>query len=101
MTVSTMLGNIVAELMAGGRMSDSSLMSGSGDITVLIPAGMGLAVRARNDSGVSPRIVSDFPELQVRTVGLRAPQGQGSINGGGPVLELNTSGGTIYVRRTK
>lgn len=100
-TVSTMFGNIVAELLAGGRLADSSLVSGSGDITVLIPAGLGLAVRARNDSGVSPRIISDFPELQVRSVGFRTPQGQGSINGGGPVLELNTSGGAIYVRRMK
>lgn len=101
MTVSTMLGNIVAELMSGGRMADSSLMSGSGDITVLIPAGLGLAVRARSDSGTATRIFSDFPELQVRTAGFRSPQGQGSINGGGPVLELNTSGGAIYIRRAK
>jgi DUF4097 and DUF4098 domain-containing protein YvlB len=100
-TLSTMVGNILAELIAGGRLGYSSLMSGSGDITVMVPAGMGLNVRARNDSGVSPRIVSDFPELEVRSVGFRSPQGQGSINGGGPVIDLNTSGGAIYVRRVK
>jgi hypothetical protein len=101
MTVSTMMGNILAELIAGGRMADSSLVSGSGDITVMIPADMGLAVRARNDFGISPRIISDFPELEVRSVGFRAPQSQGAINGGGPVLDLNTSGGVIYLRRVK
>jgi DUF4097 and DUF4098 domain-containing protein YvlB len=101
MTVSTMIGNIMAELMSGGRMGDSSLVSGSGDITVMIPAGMGLAVRARNDSGYAPRIISDFPELQLKTVGFRSPQGQGALNGGGPVLDLNTSGGAIYLRRVK
>jgi hypothetical protein len=101
MTVSTMMGNILAELVAGGRFADSSLVSGSGDITVMIPAGMGLAVRARNDSGVSPRIVSDFPEIEVRSVGFRSPQGQGAISGGGPVLDLNTNGGAIYLRRIK
>ncbi len=101
MTVSTMIGNILAELIAGGRFSDSSLVAGSGDITVMIPAGMGLAVRARNDSDFSPRIVSDFPELEVKSIGFRSPQGQGAINGGGPVLDLNTSGGTIYLRRAK
>ena len=101
LTVSTMVGNILAELMAGGRFADSSLAAGSGDITVMIPAGMGLAVRARNDSGVSPRIVSDFPEIQVRSVGFRSPQGQGAINGGGPVLDLTTNGGAIYLRRAK
>jgi DUF4097 and DUF4098 domain-containing protein YvlB len=107
MTVSTMVGNILAELFSGGRLSDSSLQSEAGDITVLIPSGMGLAVRARNESGVSPRIISDFPEIQVRSVGFKAPAagpgvtGQGSINGGGPVLDLNTSSGTIYLRRAK
>jgi DUF4097 and DUF4098 domain-containing protein YvlB len=101
MTVSTMLGNILAELTSGGRMSDSSLVSGSGDITILIPANMGLAVRARSDSGIAPRVVSDFPELQLKTAGFRAPQGQGAINGGGPVIDLNTNGGAIYLRRVK
>jgi DUF4097 and DUF4098 domain-containing protein YvlB len=101
MTLATMAGNILAELLSGGRLADSSLMSGSGDITVTIPSGLGLDVRARNDSGISPRIVSDFPELQVKSVGFRSPQGQGAINGGGPMLELTTSGGAIYVRRAK
>jgi len=101
MTVSTMLGNILAELMSGGRMANSSLAAEAGDITVMIPSGMGLAVRARNDSGMPPRIVSDFPELEMRTIGFRSPQGQGVINGGGPVLDLNTNGGAIYLRRSK
>ncbi len=43
--------------------------SGDGDITVFIPANMGLSVRTRNDSGSSARVVSDFPELQLKTVG--------------------------------
>lgn len=106
MTLSTMMGNILAELFAGGRMTDSSLQADSGDITVMIPQGLGLAVRARNESGGSPRIISDFPEIQVRSVGFKAPAGpgvtgQGSINGGGPVLDVNTSSGTIYLRRAK
>ena len=101
MTVSTLLGNILAELMTGGRMSDSSLASGEGDITVFIPANMGLAIRTRSDSGLAPRVVSDFPELQLKTVGFRSPQGQGAINGGGPILDLSTTSGAIYLRRTK
>ncbi|MEO5924322.1 MAG: hypothetical protein ABIR70_10895 [Bryobacteraceae bacterium] len=101
LTVSTMLGNILAEMMPGGRFADSSLFAGSGDITVLIPSGMGMAIRARNDSDFSPRIISDFPELEVKSIGFRSPQGQGAINGGGPVLDLNTSGGAIYLRRVK
>ena len=107
MTVSTMMGSILAELMSGGRLGDSSLQAESGDITVMIPASLGLAVRARNESGVSPRIISDFPEIQVRSVGFKAPSagpgvtGKGSLNGGGPVLDLNTNRGAIYLRRVK
>ncbi|MEP6961778.1 MAG: hypothetical protein ABI995_06860, partial [Acidobacteriota bacterium] len=102
MSVSTMVGSILAELMSGGRMQDSTLAAGTGDITLMIPAGMGLAVRARNHSGMTPRIVSDFPEIQVRSVGFRSPvTGQGQIAGGGPTIDLNTNGGTIYLRRSK
>ena len=103
MSVSTMMGNILAELLGGGRLADSTLQAESGDITVLIPTGLGLEVRARNESGAAARIVSDFPEIQVRTVGLQSAgaTGRGSINGGGPVLDLSTNGGTIYLRRVR
>lgn len=101
LSVSTMVGNVLAELLAGGRFADSSLAAGSGDITVAIPANFGLMVRARNDAGVSPRIVSDFPGIQGRSINFRAPgMSQGAINGGGPMLDLNASG-TIYLRRVK
>jgi DUF4097 and DUF4098 domain-containing protein YvlB len=102
MSVSTMLGNILAELLAGGRFTDSSLASGSGDIIVTIPAGLGLIVRAREDAGIAPRIVSDFPEIQTKSVNFRSPMmvAQGVINGGGPILDLNANG-TIYLRRVK
>jgi hypothetical protein len=106
MSLSTMMGNILAELMGGGRLTDSTLQAESGDITVMIPAGLGLDVRARNESGAAPRIISDFPEIRVRSVGFQSPAGpgttgQGTINGGGPVLDLSTNGGTIFLRRVK
>jgi hypothetical protein len=44
-------------------------------------------------------VVSDFPELQMKSVGFRAPAG-GSINGGGPVLDLMTNG-AVYLKRVK
>jgi hypothetical protein len=107
LNISAMLGNIVAELL-GTRFVNSSLTTGAGDITVSIPEGLGLRVRAQNASGITPRIVSDFPELQVRSLALRAPgqmgsewMGQGAVYGGGPVLDLNTNGGVIYLRRAK
>lgn len=101
--VSTAIGAIVAELLAGGRIEDSSLVAGSGDITVLIPSNLSLSVMARNDSGSAPRIVSDFSGIRASNAGLfTSPRvAQGSINGGGPVLHINTEGGTIYLRRSK
>lgn len=102
MTLSTMMGNILAELVAGARLRDSTLAAGGGDVTVMIPSNFGVNVQAFNENGLRPRIVSDFPEIQVKSIGLRSPvMGQGAINGGGPVLNLNTNGGVIYLRRVK
>jgi DUF4097 and DUF4098 domain-containing protein YvlB len=102
MVVSTLLGNILAELLAGAQLADSSLASGSGDIIVMIPARLGLTLRARDEAGGSPRIVSDFAEIQSKSINFRSPVAvaQGAINGGGPVLDLNANG-TIYLRKVK
>ncbi len=101
MNLAAMAGNILAELLSGARMQDSSLVAGTGDITVLIPSNLALSVVARNSTGGTPRIVSDFPEIRVTpTKFFQAPMvGQGAINGGGPVLNLNVSSGVIYLRR--
>jgi DUF4097 and DUF4098 domain-containing protein YvlB len=100
LTVSAMLGDILAELFNGGRLANSSLVSGSGDITVMIPAGLGLAVRAQNGSGSPARVVSEFPEMQARSVGWHAPAAVSSIQGGGPVVDVTTNG-TVYLRKAK
>lgn len=101
MNLSAMAGNILAELLAGARMQDSSLVAGAGDITVLIPSNLAVSVMARNSTGGTPRIVSDFPEIRVTPARFfqSSLAGQGAINGGGPVLNLNTSSGVIYLRR--
>ncbi len=101
MNLAAMAGNILAELLNGARMQDSSLVAGTGDITVLIPSNLAVSVMARNSTGGTPRIVSDFPEIRVTpSKFFQAPMvGQGAINGGGPVLNLNVSSGVIYLRR--
>jgi len=101
MNLAAMAGNILAELLNGTRMQDSSLVAGTGDITVLIPSNLAVSVMARNSTGGTPRIVSDFPEIRVTpSKFFQAPMvGQGAINGGGPVLNLNVSSGVIYLRR--
>ncbi|HYV63137.1 MAG TPA: hypothetical protein VE958_10710 [Bryobacteraceae bacterium] len=101
MNLATMAGSILAELLTGARMQDSSLVAGAGDITVLIPSNLAVSVMARNSTGGAPRIISEFPEIRVTpTRFFQSPLvGQGAINGGGPVLSLNASSGVIYLRR--
>jgi DUF4097 and DUF4098 domain-containing protein YvlB len=102
LNLQTMTGSILAELLAGARIENATLMAGSGDITVMIPSNLALSLVARNDSGGSPRIVSDFSELRPKTL-MAKPQlvYEGSINGGGPLMTINTGSGIIYVRKLK
>ena len=101
----TASGSILAELVSGAPMQDSFLSTGAGDITVLIPSNLAVSVQARNESpGVNGRIVSDFPQIQVRRVeyaGVRPAVAEGALNGGGPVLQITATGGVIYLRRQK
>jgi hypothetical protein len=101
MRVSTSAGSILAELFSGMPLDDSSLISGAGDITVLIPSNLAVSVMATNQSGGMRRIISDFSEVRVKNAGLlQLPMlAQGAINGGGPMLNLNVAGGVIYLRK--
>jgi len=99
----TAAGNIVAELLAGHPIQDSTLSTNAGDITVYVPSNLAMTVLARNESGGVGRIVSDFPEIRIRQdrLAIMPLVAEGAINGGGPVLHLVARAGTIYVRREK
>jgi hypothetical protein len=102
---STGTGNIIAELLAGFPVQDSTLTTTAGDITLFIASNLALTIMARNETaGNLGRIVSEFPEIRVQP----APSGrfapvvaQGALNGGGPVIHISANGGTIYLRRNK
>jgi DUF4097 and DUF4098 domain-containing protein YvlB len=100
--VSTAVGSIFAQLAKQSLIGDSSLTSGSGDITVLIPSNLAVTIQALNQSP-GGRIVSDFPQVRVtadESRRMRPPvTAEGALNGGGPALRLVTSRGTIYLRR--
>ncbi len=100
---STNAGSILAELQAGQPMQDSMLSTRAGDITVFIPSNFPITVMARNASaGTLGRIVSDFPEIRLRTAsqaGSVPVVAEGALDGGGPVLRINVIGGTIYLRK--
>lgn len=98
MRVSTSLGNIMASLLAG-RLSDSFLATGNGDITVMIPSNVGVNVRAQNESAdTMRRIVSEYPGIQPRRQGRRL-LAEGPVNGGGPLLQISATAGTIFIKR--
>ena len=99
----TAAGNIVAELLSGRPIQESTLSTNAGDITVYVPSNLAMTVLARNESNGGRRIVSDFPEIRVRqNFGPVMPLvAEGAINGGGPLLHLVAGDGTIYVRREK
>jgi len=95
------VGSILAELMPGVRLQDSALSTGTGDITVFIPSNIPLTVKALNETGQLGRIISEFPEILIQTLQQSRMLAEGTLNGGGPVLQLTSTGGTIYLRRIR
>jgi hypothetical protein len=95
MQVTTAIGSIIASLMAGKPSSDSFLQTGNGDVTVFIPSNLGVNIRAAADRG---RVVSEFPGIAQHRVGVRL-LAEGPVNGGGPLLTIAGSGGTIFIKR--
>ena len=96
--LATMAGSLIAQLQST-LLRESSLSTGSGDITVFIPSNIGVTIQAQNaGAGRSGGIVTDFPGIRVRLSGLTA-LAQGSVNGGGPVLRLTANGGLISIKK--
>ncbi|MFB3828860.1 MAG: hypothetical protein ACE15B_18990 [Bryobacteraceae bacterium] len=96
---STALGSILAEVVAGHALADSFLSTGSGDITIVLPSNLGVRIYALSETaGRNQRIVSDFPGLVIRQQG-RQVIAEGAINGGGPLIRLAGTGGTIFIKR--
>jgi DUF4097 and DUF4098 domain-containing protein YvlB len=92
---STTLGNIIASLFDARLPANSFLRTGGGDITVLIPSNISVTLKATS-SGAGA-IVSDFP-VRLSTCG-SVLTAEGRVNGGGPVLQIAATGGTISIKR--
>jgi DUF4097 and DUF4098 domain-containing protein YvlB len=100
MRVSTSMGSILATLL-GGRISESYLATGNGDITVWIPSNVGVTIQAQNNmADTLRRIISEFSEIPVRREGTQVVA-QGSVNGGGPLVQIVGMGGTIFIKRQR
>ena len=50
------------------------------------------------ESDTIQRIVSEFPGIPVRLQGTQVVA-EGAINGGGPLLRISGTGGTIFIKK--
>jgi hypothetical protein len=100
----TSAGNIRAGLLPGAQaLFDSDLQTWQGDVTVALPPGLPLSVRAFVDAARGDSIRSDFPLTIFRDAedtGRPVQVAEGDIAGGGPVLRIRTLGGTITILKT-
>jgi DUF4097 and DUF4098 domain-containing protein YvlB len=96
-------GPIVATLAKGSLFTDSRLETSVGDITVYVPADLGVTIRAAVEVSRGYGIRSDFPELKItqssQQWGPREAYAEGALNGGGPLLHVHTSSGNIVFKR--
>jgi DUF4097 and DUF4098 domain-containing protein YvlB len=104
--VETGAGGIVVKLVkTGAPASDSRLETSAGDVTVYIAADVAISVRASVDLGNGHRITSDFPDIHVASEGdqwgPRTLNAEGKLNGGGPVLKVQTTTGDICFKRAR
>lgn len=84
-------GNIEAE---GQQTGDWELHTGSGGIRVRLPQNAKFDLMARTSSG---SVSTDFPITIQGTVNRR--ELSGSVNGGGPKLDLHTGSGSIHIEK--
>ncbi len=104
--VETGAGGIIAEFAGGASLTDSMLETSSGDVTVYLPANVGVTIRGAIESGSKNSVRSDFTELRVvsdsdQQWGPHEVLVEGKLNGGGPVLKLRTTTGNIVLLRAK
>jgi hypothetical protein len=102
----TEAGGIEAEFIAKrGDFTDSKLITNVGDILVYLPSDLAVTVRATIEVSNGHRVLSEFDEVKVTSdndgYGPRTVYGNGAINGGGPILKLNTSNGNIILKRVR
>jgi DUF4097 and DUF4098 domain-containing protein YvlB len=100
--VETGYGAIVARFISGKSRPDSSLETSLGDVTVYLAPNLNVTVRASVELADGHTIRSDFPEIQIRTegeVGGKTVIAQGNLNGGGPLLKIQTATSNIHIVR--
>lgn len=101
--VDTSSGQIVVSLAKGPTFTDSRLETSAGNIVVYIPADLAVTIRAAVEVPRGTGILTEFPGLKITNPdqwGSRETFAEGALNGGGPLLHVHTSKGTIEFKRT-
>jgi DUF4097 and DUF4098 domain-containing protein YvlB len=97
-------GSIEAKFIATGERNDSSLETSAGDIVVYLAPNFNASIRASIEVANGHGIKSDFPEIKISSeggdYGPKTITAEGKLNGGGPVLKVETTTGDITFRRT-
>lgn len=98
-------GEIRAEFLGGTGFTGADLETPAGNIIVYLGSDLKATVKASVDVGSGRGIQSDFSEVHVSSEGGQwGPKmyfADGNLNGGGPVLRLRTTTGSIEIRRAK
>ncbi len=99
MRIVTASGNVVAQFQGETLSSDSFISTGSGDVTVFLPSKLRVSIQAQN-AGATRRegILSEFSSIRAAIAG-GAAIASGSLNGGGPLLRIQGTSGTIWIRK--
>jgi DUF4097 and DUF4098 domain-containing protein YvlB len=99
MHVVTASGSVVVQFQGDKLLNNSYVSTGWGDITVFLPSNIKVTVQAQNSgSNSSKGIVSDFPDLRVAVSG-GTVNARGELNGGGPLLRIQATSGTIWIKK--
>lgn len=103
----TAAGSIIAQFVGGREtFTASSLETSNGDVIIYLPAGLGVNLEADIDAADGHTIrASDFPEVRIETqggsYGPKQISAVGPIQGGGPLLKVHTTLGSIVIQRGK
>jgi hypothetical protein len=97
--LSTASGNVIAELRGTQLQGASFISTASGDVTLFLPSNVRAMIRATNIGGSRDKsIASDFPDIHVVVTG-GVTMATGALNGGGPLLQIQATSGTISIKK--
>ncbi len=97
-------GAITVQFVSGrGQFHDSYLHTALGNVVVYLPRDLGVNVHASTEMANGAGIKSAFPGLAITSeggqYGPKSMFGEGSLNGGGPILRVRTTIGQIDIRQ--